>query len=438
VSAAQPISVRLRAYRVGFGDCLLLTVRYAGRKRDAHLLIDFGTRSTALKGPTMTRIAQQIAEDCAGRLDVLVATHRHQDHIGGFGNQGALAALGDLRPRLVVRPWTDVPTDDPPDHLRLGAESLGFVSLLDKVGERSDEVARAFAADRTTTGKETRSSAALGVSNPAALETLGQWGAGNRTAWVKAGTTLDLGLTGVDVQVLGPPTLDQVPGLRHYASSSSEYWLGLTDDGSIQDHLVPPKEPAQDGAVVSEPDGFGSASWLLEKLARGSSRQVLGIVEGFEQVLNNTSVILLVTVGARTLLLSGDAQVENWSFTLDRALASTKPDLRLRRALADVDLYKVGHHGSRNATPKRLYGLWTDQRRAGHPLTSVLSTRRDVFKGSSAATRVPQGKLVAALQRIGEVHSTDALASGVGWFDLEAPTAPETATFEYTPGPRLA
>ena len=74
--------------------------------------------------------------------------------------------------------------------------------------------------------------------------------------------------------------------------------------------------------------------------------------------MNNTSVILLFEVGARPLF-PGDAQVENWSYALEDA-----PDHEATRALlADVDLYKVGHHGSLNATPKKL--LWEGFRKRG-------------------------------------------------------------------------
>jgi hypothetical protein len=438
VVSTSPKSVRLRAYRVGFGDCMLLTVGYGGGTPDAHVLVDFGTKSAAKNGPTMPQVAQQIVADCGGHLNAVVATHRHLDHIGGFGNQAVMKVLGAVKPDLVVRPWTDIPSGAPPDHVDLGPSSLGFVDLLDKVGKRSDEVARAFAGTRSTLGLAALGAAELGVSNPAALKTLDTWGPGEATAWVKAGTTLDLGLPGVSIKVLGPPTLEQVPGLQHYASSSSEYWLGLTAEDRIQDDLAPVPHPSHDVDQVTEPNGMGSAAWLVEKLAKSSNQQVLGIVEGFEQVLNNTSVILLVTVGRRSLLLSGDAQVENWSYTLDRVLADQEPDLELRKALANVDIYKVGHHGSRNASPKRLYQLWVDERRAGHPLTSVLSTKKDVFPGSTAATRVPQGDLVTGLGQVGVVRSTDDLADGIAWFDVEAPAQGANAPFVYTPGPPLA
>lgn len=52
-------------------------------------------------------------------------------------------------------------------------------------------------------------------------------------------------------------------------------------------------------------------------------------------------------------LFGGDAQIENWSYLLDQA----EKDPSQRKKLEKVDLYKVGHHGSRNATPKSLFNL---------------------------------------------------------------------------------
>ena len=75
-----PQQVRLRAYKVGFGDCLLLTVTYGSPlpdgRRERHVLIDCG--STAARrpgGPALAEVAAAVAEHCGGRLDVVVATH---------------------------------------------------------------------------------------------------------------------------------------------------------------------------------------------------------------------------------------------------------------------------------------------------------------------------------------------------------------------------
>jgi beta-lactamase superfamily II metal-dependent hydrolase len=76
-----------------------------------------------------------------------------------------------------------------------------------------------------------------------------------------------------------------------------------------------------------------------------SSGASSGAMDG---ALNNTSVILLMQAGKKKFLFPGDAQWEHWEYSLQR----DKKDLK------NVDLYKVGHHGSLNATPKTLWKLF--------------------------------------------------------------------------------
>ncbi len=438
----QPVHVRLRAYKVGFGDCLLLTVTYAAALEDGrterHVLVDCGTVRGPEGGPRISEVAAWVAAHTSGRLDGVVATHRHKDHVGGFGDRGAQEALRPLAPSLVVRPWTDVPGElRAEEEFGLDGRHRRFLEVLDRLGERAEELERlAFDSDRAA--ERAAELAGLGFTNVAAIAFLEEWAHDARAAYVRAGETLDLAdvAPGVHVEVLGPPTLDEVPALSRYAKDSEEYWLGLIGEAALADHLGEGGEPAREEArrVLAEPDGLGAAGWLLRTLEEEPLSQGQDIVDALDDVLNNTSVILLVTVGERRLLLPGDAQAENWSLTLDRSLgaAGRDRDDALARSLADVDLYKVGHHGSRNATPRRLTGHWGD-RGPDRPVVSVLTTQSGVF-GHSHEGAVPQPALVAGLSGYGPVHSTDELAADVWWMDLEAP-AVGPATFTCTPGP---
>ena len=78
------------------------------------MLIDFG--STGLpEGTARTRmmdIAKDIKERTGGRLDAIVATHRHKDHISGFetkNGKGTGDVIRALNPKVVVQPWTEDP-----------------------------------------------------------------------------------------------------------------------------------------------------------------------------------------------------------------------------------------------------------------------------------------------------------------------------------------
>src|SRR5258708_7281028 len=81
---AFPTELSLRAYRVGFGDCFLLTFHYTSI--DRHVLIDFGS-TAAFPGQSsdaMLKIAEDIRAKCGGKLQAVIVTHRHQDHLSGF------------------------------------------------------------------------------------------------------------------------------------------------------------------------------------------------------------------------------------------------------------------------------------------------------------------------------------------------------------------
>jgi len=112
--ANKPSSVEIRAYQVGFGDCFLLFV--PTRAGERKILIDCG--SIAQRKKNSAEIVGEIIKDVAGadgkpRIDVVVATHRHRDHISGFATAKARNGTGDiiksLNPDLIVQPWTEDP-----------------------------------------------------------------------------------------------------------------------------------------------------------------------------------------------------------------------------------------------------------------------------------------------------------------------------------------
>src|SRR6202042_1561677 len=69
-----------------FGDCILARVPDGLKIR--HMLVDFG-RAPGKGGTTAAfpKIAEDIKSFCGGRLDLLVMTHEHLDHIEGFYHQ---------------------------------------------------------------------------------------------------------------------------------------------------------------------------------------------------------------------------------------------------------------------------------------------------------------------------------------------------------------
>src|SRR4029453_18553230 len=100
--------------------------------------------------------------------------------------------------------------------------------------------------------------------------------------------------------------------------------------------------------------------------------------------------------------------------------------------LRGVDLYKVGHHGSRNATPRSLFGLWDPAVPTGRR-TALMSTRTGVYPGH-AGTEVPRQTLVEALATRMTLLTTDGLPSGERFVEVVADTSGQ-AGFQRVPPP---
>jgi hypothetical protein len=150
------------------------------------------------------------------------------------------------------------------------------------------------------------------------------------------------------------------------------------------------------------------ARWFRDRLQGLRGAQVLEIVRSLDDQMNNTSVILLFEVGRKKLLFPGDAQIENWSYALEDA-----PDHKKTHALlANVDFYKVGHHGSLNATPKKLLWEGFKKRGAGKHLKTMLSTLPGKHGKARNDTEVPRRPLLKALEAESDLSNTHDLKSG--------------------------
>jgi hypothetical protein len=440
--SSKPQRVRVRMYQVGFGDCFLLSFEYGSRLADGrnerHLLIDFGSaRAPRRAAGLLPLVAELIEQHTGGRLDVIVVTHRHKDHIDGFGNAQAAAILDRLQPGLIVRPWTEdpkLPADARGPAIR--SDSRRFAASLGEGQSFARSVATlAEGAGRRGLRGDVAELALDQLPNADAIEWLNGWAKKAGGVYLRAGerSGIEELVPGISVRVLGPPTLEQEPAIEHERANDPEFWLALQGHlrqpvpaGSSErgDEQVRAGAPSaggrilsddQAGAVRAEP---GPVSWLVERLDRQQLGSLLRIVRTLDDALNNTSLILLIDVGEKRLLFPGDAQIENWSW----ALKDAPEHEDLKKLLAAVDLYKVGHHGSRNATPRSLFNLWGEDPDPSRPMTALMSTLSGVF-GQSETTRVPRATLVAALRRRMNLLTTDGLASEQPFLELAAGAA---------------
>ena len=226
--------------------------------------------------------------------------------------------------------------------------------------------------------------------------------------------------------MLGPPTIKQYPKVAGQVSRDPEYWM-LRLQRALH-AAVPQERPSTRSRLASTeaPTGHvnvatpadvppGPVRWLVEHLADHQTHSVARLVRALDDALNNTSLILLLEIGRLSMLFPGDAQIENWRYTLNQL----NDDTELRAKLANIDLYKVGHHGSRNATPRSLHALWTQRPPDAARLTALMSTRAGVH-GTTPATAVPRRTLVEALRQVADLHSTDDLPKGQAFLEVVA------------------
>ena len=426
MSPAAPVRARVRMYRVGFGDATLLTLEYpkpdADGRTERHLLFDCGTtRPSAFQKDGLVGVAELIRQHTGGQLDVLVISHRHRDHLSGFGDKKSSPILASLKPKLVLRPWTEDPSlTDAALAVAADEPQRAFAAGL-RDAQQMVEVLAGIATVRSAAMRELAAAAQEQLPNRAAVEALDALAAEGRGRYLRAGSRLALAsvVPGLRVTVLGPPTLQQAPGVSKQASRDPEYWMFCLR----QAMLALPAAPLAPGGAQLGPDVAsevppGPARWLIERLRSHRTQSMLRLIRALDDALNNTSLILLLEVGNLRLLFPGDAQIENWRYTLGRLAANRS----LRDKLTRVDLYKVGHHGSRNATPISLHGLWTTRPAGSPPLVSVMSTLPGVH-GSTVATAVPRQTLVDALQGAGTLYRTDHLPEERPYLELVSDTA---------------
>jgi hypothetical protein len=371
---------KIRMYRQGLGDCFLLSLKRSNGKPDYKILIDCGViLGTTDPAVIMTKVVDDIVAatggDVAtgrdGKVDLLLATHQHWDHLSGFIQ--AEPSFKHLKVGQVWVAWTEDPTDDLAKELR---------------GEREQAMAALQMAANTMRMAGSRSPPGQEVSNADVIaDMLGFFGAaGGSTSdaldKVKAmapvrycrpsDAPIELGDPNVRLYVLGPPHDAKLIRRTLPSKSSPEtYGLALDDSG------VMPVDVHK--ALASKDDDlpFGTNYTIPFDIARGMDffrRYFWGpgtdaptwrsidsdwldsgaeLALALDSATNNTSLVLAIELAGRDVLLFvADAQVGNWESWHDLAWTVdgkkvTGPDL-----LARTIFYKVGHHGSHNATLK--------------------------------------------------------------------------------------
>lgn len=364
------MKLRVRMYRVGFGDCFLVTV--PDGKKGKHILIDCGVHAQS-KFKGITEAVQAIKEETEGKLAVVVATHAHADHISGFGSEAE--AFQQFEVGEVWMPWLEDLSN--PKAKKLHTKNAALAGLLHAhlqlAGANVDPLVESIALNAL--GANGRSPVG---NNAKALALLrGGFGDKKRTSYLKAGDVFQNagGIKGLTVTVLAP---SDDPAFLSKMNPPEAQLYGLDANGNLttEDALKPFAER------WSDPNGPLDDAYraLLEQTV---ALPVQALALSVDNYLNNTSLCLLLQYQGKTLLFPGDAQWGNWMSWQDQ----------WDSILGDIDFYKVGHHGSHNATPHGALDKMTSNSVAAMASTdTVVSFNRGKFP-------VPYSKLVDAVKK---------------------------------------
>ena len=438
----RPSNLTIRAYQVGFGDCFLLSFSYpkATKKSDQerHVLIDYGSTGMPAgidASDQMMSVANDIKQRCKGKLSMVVATHRHKDHISGFTTKKDGSGTGDiiktLKPDMVVQPWTEDPSlEDPkPENLPrsqvIPVTNAQYLSTLTDMNSlagtmRTEMVRLRMAISSKGLSEDVADeidflSEDNSLPNRMAVANLASMGENH---YVNFGYKLDvrLILPGVKIHVLGPPTLEQHSDIQKQKSrDENEFWMlqgaarSFWKMQAASSELIAASAKSKTrlfpDADVYEGYFPSNNRWFIRRLDELRAEQLLGLVRMLDKSMNNTSVILLFEVGGKKLLFPGDAQIENWEFALSKK--------EVFDLLKDVTVYKVGHHGSRNATPKTLWNRFGHKDQAVSApdrLLTLNSTMKGKHGHSKNNSEVPRTSLVTELKNFSDYKSTEEAA----------------------------
>ena len=423
--------VRVRMYRQGLGDCFLLTFNVGGNA-ERHILIDCGTLGAKTTGVEIGDVVDDILATTGSHIDLVIATHEHKDHVSAFNSQAKKfvdPTTGKHKVDVdnVWMAWTENPKDDLAKDIKKYKNDLGqaLMAAITAIPQKS-----ALASDVR---------ALLDFSDVDSPDQAAMAG----LAADKFAPTIDKAMHFVRKQ-LGPEAEYRLPGEVHeldWLPGFRVYVLGpprdetklkvLGDHGSSELYglaaAFSARAPRDAAAAASASDLQRQADQESEMPFDRRYRAMHGDAEAFsadgrkwypsyvedrhdwrridgewnnvaadlalqlDSVTNNTSLALAFEriADGKVLLFPADAQQGNWvSWHDDTMKWTVKDKAGVKHTFTAEDLlnrtvfYKVGHHGSHNATAK---GKGLEMMTRESELTAFIPVDRKVAlnKGSS-------------------------------------------------------
>jgi beta-lactamase superfamily II metal-dependent hydrolase len=500
---APPSGVKVRMYRQGHGDCFLLA--FAGQNgKPVYVLIDCGYKpgSNGEKYglAEIEDIVASIRAATGGHLDLVVITHEHQDHVNGFWKKTD-PYFGDFTVGEAWFAWTEDPKDDLANELRrryhdqllglvaarnqLAAAGPAAVGLLDDLLGLELGVTQPseFASAAANKKKDPESSV-----NKQGMKLIKDKATPKNTKYIRPHKEIMKipRVDGVRIYALGPPydadliadedpqdseafpgnpisarasffaaaqvtNRDDADGIQPFsrrfavplaqAFKNAPYADFFKSRYGTKDVPVAPAQFADECAT--NPDWRRiDTDWLY-------SAEELALV--VNKGINNTSLVLAFELekSKKVLMFVGDAQRGNWKSWTAGTWKDGDNEITVRDLMARTVLYKVGHHGSHNATLNGTAAsdypclAWMGLGKAGSEFTAMITAVHDwAYAVKPKPWRHPLPSIKAALMqkaanRVFQIDtpqvSAPANTSDPDWQDFSRRTTidPNGLYFEY-------
>lgn len=378
---APDSGVKVRMYRQGLGDCFLLA--FPGKaKKPFYLLIDCGVLIGQAPGrPDIRAVAQHIADSTNKRLDAVIASHQHWDHLSAFIDAKDIfkgCSIGE-----VWMAWTENPADPLAKRLAQKAKKtqMALARGMVHLSEMADTTMSA--PDKQWMGALQNVFGFLGAdgnarTTEAALQSLREFCGGKAKYRAPADPAIEMPeLENVRIYVLGPPHDEQKiksyndkksdPQTYHIAELSlaaqTEFLVAALEDRSGQASGFA-KCPFDERHQINKGDGSQRYEPLAKRWLEGPEndwrainldwlRAMTGLALDLDNATNNTSLAVAIELGpgGKVLLFPADAQVGNWLSWRDQSWKDANGrQVTVEDLFGRTVLYKVGHHSSHNAT----------------------------------------------------------------------------------------
>lgn len=389
--------VTVRMYRQGHGDCFLIAFPRKGGGKPYYVMIDCGYKPGSQAfldhGKSMGQIVDHLRVSCGGHLDLAILTHEHQDHLNGIW-KSSKPPFKDFEIDEAWVAWTEDPDNDLANDLRTRHKDqlLGLLSarreLAMAVGENDSAVTRLdslLGLELGDDGEKLNMAEMFAAAadpeksvNKQSMKLIKDKAAAKKGCFYRYPGTEPIpldGSAGIRAFILAPPEsaeliADEDP--RDGEGFPQDHALSLAAaartpsserSSPFRRHFFVPLEIASENSFFSERYGDGpntdntnraevasNADWrrIDNEWLYSAEKLALKLNTG----INNTSLVVAFELpnSKKILFFAADAQRGNWISWKDVKFKDGSTTVTPKQLLGRAVLYKVGHHGSHNAT----------------------------------------------------------------------------------------